>query len=55
LELAGRRRNIMDDSTYITIARKMDEFCMTAPKAEDGTHFHDTFIKYLKLVFSPKV
>ena len=44
----------MDDSVYINVARKMDEFCTTAPKAADGKNFHDSFIKYLKLLFSPQ-
>lgn len=44
----------MDDSAYITIAQRMDEFCTTAPKTEDGIHFHEAFISYLKLVYSPQ-
>ena len=45
----------MDNSVYIHhIAQRMDEFCTTVPKAEDGTHFHEAFISYLKLVYSPQ-
>ena len=45
----------MDNSVYIHhIVRRMDEFCMTIPKDEEGTHFHEAFISYLKLVYSPQ-
>jgi NAD-dependent dihydropyrimidine dehydrogenase PreA subunit len=44
----------MSETAYITIAQKMDESASTAPKAVDGIHFHEAFIKYLKLVYSPQ-
>jgi ferredoxin len=44
----------MDDSAYIRIAEKIDEFFTTAPKAADGIHFHEAFVSYLKLVYSHK-
>ena len=44
----------MNDTAYITIAQKMDEFFSTAPKAADGIHFHEAFIRYLQLVYSPQ-
>lgn len=44
----------MKDAAYIAIAQRMDEFCTTAPKAGDGEQFHEAFISYLKLVYSPQ-
>ena len=44
----------MSDDAYITIAQKMDESASTAPKAADRIHFHKAFIRYLKLVYSPR-
>jgi len=44
----------MDDFIYIRIAEKIDENPIMAPKSEDGTHFHPSFIQYLKLVYSPQ-
>ena len=44
----------MNDSAYINIARRMDEFFTTAPKEDDGMHFHEAFISYLKLIYSPQ-
>lgn len=43
----------MDDTIYIRIAEKIDENPIMAPKSVDGTVFHPSFIKYLKLVYSP--
>lgn len=43
----------MDDTVYIRIAEKIDENPIMAPKSEDGAVFHPSFIKYLKLVYSP--
>ncbi len=43
----------MIDFKYINIARKIDGDPHTAPKADDGIDFHPSFIKYLKLVYSP--
>jgi ferredoxin len=42
----------MDDIIYIHIAEKIDENPIMAPKSEDGTNFHPSFIKFLKLVYS---
>jgi len=36
------------------IAEKIDENPIMAPKSEDRTAFHPSFIKYLKLVYSPQ-
>jgi len=33
----------------------MDEFFSIAPKASDDIHFHEAFIRYLKLVYPPMV
>ncbi len=43
----------MKDALYLAIAEKIDEAAFTAPKAPDGIHFHEAFIEYLKLVYSP--
>lgn len=43
----------MDETTYLQLAQKFDEFCTTAPKDADGIHYHAAFIDYLKLVYSP--
>jgi ferredoxin len=48
-----KRRNNMDDSPYIRIAKKIEQNPMTAPKAEDGD-FHEAFISYLRLLYSPE-
>ena len=44
----------MDDSAYTKIAQKIDESPTMAPKSDDATSFHEAFIKYLKLLYSPE-
>ncbi len=45
----------MNDSRYINIAQKIDDQDpRTAPKTKDKATFHNAFIEYLKLVFSPE-
>jgi ferredoxin len=50
----GRIKGIGHDSPYVVIARNVDLFIPeTAPKAPDGVGFHDAFVRYLELVYSP--
>jgi NAD-dependent dihydropyrimidine dehydrogenase PreA subunit len=44
----------MKDSPYICIAERIDENPIMAPKSKDGGGFHPSFIKFLKLVYSPE-
>lgn len=44
----------MNSDAYDRIAAKIDENPFMAPRSKDGGHIHPSFIRYLKMVYSPE-
>jgi hypothetical protein len=52
VEKPKREGDTMSDEIFLRIAQNIDQGPLTAPRGEAG--FADSFIKFLKLVYSPE-